>query len=208
MIKAKPLSLDHPLLPRKYSPDVSTGLLQSHLASDLVRTDKFSVLIDDWAPEAAFEDHNGRQDESGTNLHQRNILADFVSCFLPFLVHFSYLIDSNPDLAIQTEDACDPIDKGLHPSDALLRNTKDASQKLSDEGLVLSTCTEFCIVKAFVKNHHTTPTFQTIASKSQLTHRMDVGDTKLGCGTVWALCKPKIKVLAVLAGFKEEDVVA
>lgn len=57
---------------------IPAGLFPPNLASDLVGTDEFLVLVDDWAAETGLEDHDRGEDEAGTDFDE----GEFRRCFV------------------------------------------------------------------------------------------------------------------------------
>lgn len=68
--------------------------------------------------------------------------------------------------------------------------------------------TRHAFIKALVKHDDSSSALQTVASKSQFGHGVQICDVEFDRRSIGWLREPKIKVLAVFASFQEEDVVA
>lgn len=194
-----------------------------NLTAHLIRTDVFLVLVDDRTTEAAFQDDDGRQDEAGSDLNERDVrlARNALETLLLLLVLlpvrlllaglcFSDLVDPDPDLAVNTEDADDSVDKRLHALHPPLRHAKDAPKHFPDQRAVFRARLPHCrpvLVEGAIKHHNASATLEAVSSEAcaQFTHRVQVGNGKFNGRAVWRPGNPEIQVLAALLGFEKED---
>lgn len=202
---------------------VASRLAHADLATDLVRAHVLLVLIDDRAAKAALQDDNRRKNKTGADLDQRNLRLTVLALgsglgictILRLLSGFGLadLVDSNPDLAIDTEDTDDAVNEWLHALDTTLRDTEDTAQHLSDQTpvFVAGLAHERTLfVERVIENNKTTATLEAVAAESsiQFSHCVQVGDVELDRRAIGRTSKPEVQVLTLLTSLEEENHVA
>ena len=203
---------------------VARRLAQADLTTNLVRADVLLVLIDDGTAKATLQDNNGREDEAGPDLDERHLrlavlaLGGGLGIFTILRLLLSGLgladlVDSDPDLAIHSEDTNDTVNKRLHTLDTTLRNAEDTAQHLSDQPPVFLAGLAHeraLLVERAIENHKATTTLEAVTAETciQFGHGVQVGDVELDRRSVGGARQPEVQILTLLLSLEEEDHVA